>query len=76
MITTDKEGKRYTAEDTVYVDGTPPTMTMDNDSKGGFMKLTLQGTYLDKKLKDFMGTVYDSNIDVMKNNGETSRSKS
>lgn len=72
MIATDKEGKRYTAEDTVYVDGTPPTMTMDNDSKGGIYEIDTAGYLPGQEIKGFYGTVYDSNVDVMKNNGETS----
>ncbi len=72
MIATDKEGKRYTAEDTVYVDGTPPTMTMDNDSKGGIYEIDTSGYLPGQEIKGFYGSVYDSNVDVMKNNGETS----
>ncbi|TDL74704.1 DUF1533 domain-containing protein [Rhodococcus qingshengii] len=72
MIATDKEGKRYTAEDTVYVDGTPPTMTMDKDSKQGIYEIDTAGYLPGQEIKGFYGTVYDSNIDVMKNNGETS----
>ncbi|WP_088042556.1 Ig-like domain-containing protein [Bacillus sp. EAC] len=72
MIATDKIGKRYTAEDTVYVDGTPPTMKMDNDSKGGIYEIDTAGYLPGQEIKGFYGTVYDSNIDVMKNNSETS----
>lgn len=72
MIATDKTGKRYTAEDTVYVDGTPPTMTMDNDSKQGIYEIDTAGYLPGQEIKGYYGTVYDSNIDVMKNNGETS----
>lgn len=72
MITTDKEGKRCTAEDTVYVDGTPPTMIMDNDSKEGIYEIDTAGYLPGQEIKGFYGTVYDSNVDIMKNNGETS----
>ncbi|MGG0175934.1 S8 family serine peptidase [Gottfriedia acidiceleris] len=72
MIATDKEGKRYTAEDTVYVDGTPPTMKMDSDSKSGIYEIDPAGYLPGQEIKSFEGTVYDSNVDVMKNNGETS----
>ncbi|MFF2876518.1 InlB B-repeat-containing protein [Gottfriedia sp. NPDC057991] len=72
MIATGKDGKRYTAEDTVYVDGTPPTMTMDQDSKGGIYEIDPTGYLPGQEIKGFRGTVYDSNVDVMKNNGETS----
>ncbi|MFP5106283.1 S8 family serine peptidase [Neobacillus sp. C211] len=72
MIATDKKGKRYTAEDTLYVDGTPPTMKMDNDSKEGIYEIDTAGYLPGQEIKGFYGTVYDSNVDVMKNNGETS----
>ncbi|PFM79291.1 hypothetical protein COJ46_13435 [Bacillus sp. AFS077874] len=72
MIATGKDGKRYTAEDTVYVDGTPPTMTMDSDSKPGIYEIDTTGYLPGQEIKGFHGTVYDSNVDVMKNNGETS----
>ncbi|MFB7139777.1 InlB B-repeat-containing protein [Gottfriedia sp. NPDC056225] len=72
LIATGKDGKRYTAEDTVYVDGTPPTMKMDQDSKGGIYEIDTTGYLPGQEIKGFHGTVYDSNIDVMKNNGETS----
>lgn len=72
LITSGKDGKRYTAEDTLYVDGTPPTMTMDSDSKGGIYEIDPTGYLPGQEIKGFRGTVYDSNIDVMKNNGETS----
>ncbi|MEH7504792.1 S8 family serine peptidase [Neobacillus drentensis] len=72
MIATDKEGKRYTAEDTLYIDGTPPTMKMDNDSKEGIYEIDTAGYLPGQEIKGFYGTVYDSNVDVMKNNGETS----
>ncbi|WP_369700076.1 S8 family serine peptidase, partial [Bacillus sp. AFS041924] len=72
LIATGKDGKRYTAEDTVYVDGTPPTMTMDQDSNGGIYEIDPTGYLPGQEIKGFRGTVYDSNIDVMKNNGETS----
>ncbi|MBP0726487.1 InlB B-repeat-containing protein [Bacillus sp. RG28] len=72
LIATGKDGKRYTAEDTVYVDGTPPTMKMDQDSNGGIYEIDTTGYLPGQEIKGFYGTVYDSNIDVMKNNGETS----
>ncbi len=72
LIATGKDGKRYTAEDTVYVDGTPPTMKMDQDSNGGIYEIDPTGYLPGQEIKGFRGTVYDSNIDVMKNNGETS----
>ena len=72
MIATDKDGKRYTAEDTVYVDITAPTMTMDDDSKPGIYEIDPTGYQPGQEIKGFYGTVYDSNIDFMKNNGETS----
>ncbi|MES9683446.1 InlB B-repeat-containing protein, partial [Gottfriedia acidiceleris] len=72
MIATGKDGQRYTAEDTLYVDGTPPTMTMDADSKGGIYEIDPTGYLPGQEIKGFTGTVYDSNVDVMKNNGETS----
>ncbi|WP_158095137.1 InlB B-repeat-containing protein [Gottfriedia luciferensis] len=72
MIATGKDGKRYTAEDTLYVDATPPTMTMDKDSKGGIYEIDPTGYLPGQEIKGFYGTVYDSNVDVMKNNGETS----
>lgn len=71
-IATDASGKRYTAEDTVYVDTTAPTMTMDSDSKPGIYEIDPTGYQAGQEIKGFYGTVYDSNIDVMKNNGETS----
>ncbi len=72
MIATGKDGQRYTAEDTLYIDGTPPTMTMDSDSKGGIYEIDPTGYLPGQEIKGFTGTVYDSNIDVMKANGETS----
>ncbi|MFF3021304.1 InlB B-repeat-containing protein [Gottfriedia sp. NPDC057948] len=72
LIATGKDGKRYTAEDTVYVDGTPPTMKMDQDSKGGIYEIDPTGYLPGQEIKGLRGTVYDSNVDVMKNNGETS----
>jgi uncharacterized repeat protein (TIGR02543 family) len=72
MIATDKVGKHYKAEDTVYVDGQAPTMTMDDDSKGGIYEIDPTGYLPGQEIKGFYGTVYDSNIDVMKNNAETS----
>jgi len=72
MIMTDESGKRYTAEDTVYVDSTPPTINMDSDSKPGIYEIDPSGYLPGQEIKGFYGTVYDSNVDVMKNNGETS----
>ncbi|MBT2737381.1 S8 family serine peptidase [Bacillus sp. ISL-7] len=72
MVTTDASGKHYRAEDTVYVDNTPPTITMDGDSKPGIYEIDPTGYQPGQEIKGFYGTVYDSNIDVMKNNGETS----
>ncbi|XRG79425.1 InlB B-repeat-containing protein [Rossellomorea sp. GAMAL-10_SWC] len=72
IVATGKDGKRYTAEDTVYVDGTPPTMTMDSDSKGGIYEIDPTGYLPGQEIKGFRGIVYDSNVEVMKNNGETS----
>ncbi|MFF2447966.1 S8 family serine peptidase [Neobacillus sp. NPDC058068] len=72
MIATDKDGKRYTAEDTVYVDITAPIMTMDNDSKPGIYEIDPTGYQPGQEIKGFYGSVYDSNIDIMKKNGETS----
>ncbi|WP_146025007.1 hypothetical protein, partial [Pseudomonas sp. FW305-BF6] len=69
---TDAAGKRYTAEDTVYVDSTPPTISMDSDSKPGIYEIDPSGYLPGQEIKGFYGTVYDSNVDVMKNNGETS----
>lgn len=71
-IATDAAGKRYTAEDTVYVDTTAPTMTMDSDSKPGIYEIDPTGYQPGQEIKGFYGTVYDSNIDFMKKNGETS----
>ncbi|PEJ56339.1 hypothetical protein CN692_18580, partial [Bacillus sp. AFS002410] len=72
MVATGKDGQRYTSEDTLYVDGTPPTMTMDSDSKGGIYEIDPTGYLPGQEIKGFSGKVYDSNIDVMKANGETS----
>jgi uncharacterized repeat protein (TIGR02543 family) len=72
MIMTDESGKRYTAEDTIYVDSTPPTINMDSDSKPGIYEIDPTGYSPGQEIKGFYGSVYDSNIDVMKNNGETS----
>jgi uncharacterized repeat protein (TIGR02543 family) len=72
MIMTDAAGKRYTAEDTLYVDSTPPTITMDSDSKPGIYEIDPTGYQPGQEIKGFYGTVYDSNVDVMKENGETS----
>ncbi|PEQ96127.1 hypothetical protein CN481_02005 [Bacillus sp. AFS006103] len=72
MIMTDKDGKRYTAEDTVYVDDTPPTIAMDSDSKPGIYEIDPTGYQPGQEIKGFYGTVDDSNVEVMKNNGETS----
>lgn len=72
MIMTDEAGKRYTKEDTVYVDSTPPTINMDSDSKPGIYEIDPTGYSPGQEIKGFYGSVYDSNIDVMKDNGETS----
>ncbi|WP_223593320.1 S8 family serine peptidase [Neobacillus bataviensis] len=72
MIATDKGGKRYTAEDTLYVDATPPTIAMDSDSKPGIYEIDPTGYQPGQEIKGFYGSVYDSNVEVMKNNGETS----
>ncbi|KON90069.1 hypothetical protein AF332_26860 [Sporosarcina globispora] len=72
MIMTDAAGKRYTAEDTVYVDSTPPKISMDNDSKPGIYEIDPTGYQPGQEIKGFYGSVYDSNVDVMKDNGETS----
>ena len=72
MVMTDKTGKHYTAEDTVYVDETPPTISMDSDSKPGIYEIDPTGYQTGQEIKGFYGTVYDSNVDVMKENGETS----
>ncbi|NWQ43506.1 S8 family serine peptidase [Bacillus sp. EB106-08-02-XG196] len=72
MIMTDASGKSYTAEDTLYVDSTPPTISMDSDSKPGIYEIDPSGYQSGQEIKGFYGTVYDSNVDVMKNNGETS----
>jgi uncharacterized repeat protein (TIGR02543 family) len=72
MIATDKSGKLYTAEDTVYVDSTPPTIAMDSDSKPGIYEIDPTGYQPGQEIKGFYGSVFDSNVDVMKNNGEIS----
>ena len=72
MIMTDEAGKRYTKEDTVYVDSTPPTINMDSDSKPGIYEIDPTGYSPGQEIKGFYGSSYDSNIDVMKDNGETS----
>ncbi|WHX98509.1 S8 family serine peptidase [Neobacillus sp. DY30] len=72
MIMTDAAGKRYTAEDTLYVDNTPPTIAMDSDSKPGIYEIDPTGYQPGQEIKGFYGSVYDSNVEVMKNNGETS----
>ncbi|MFP5111451.1 S8 family serine peptidase [Bacillaceae bacterium C204] len=72
MITTDETGKKFTAEDTVYVDTTKPVMTMAPDSQPGIYELDPTGYQPGQEIKGFYGKVFDSNIDVMKNNGDTS----
>ncbi|SDP13830.1 Listeria/Bacterioides repeat-containing protein [Paenibacillus sp. yr247] len=72
MIATDSAGKHYKAEDTVYVDTTAPTIAMDSDSKPGIYEIDPTGYQSGQEIKGFYGTVYDSNVDIMKNNGETS----
>ncbi|WP_129689904.1 InlB B-repeat-containing protein [Gottfriedia acidiceleris] len=71
MIMTDEAGKRYTKEDTLYVDNTPPTIKMDSDSKPGIYEIDTTGYQPGQEIKGFYGSVYDSNVEVMKNNGET-----
>ncbi|WP_129689961.1 S8 family serine peptidase [Gottfriedia acidiceleris] len=71
MIATDKDGKKFTKEDTLYVDYKAPTLTMDSDSQPGIYEIDPTGYNPGQEVKRFYGTVYDSNIDVMKNNGET-----
>jgi uncharacterized repeat protein (TIGR02543 family) len=71
MIATDAAGKLYTDEDTIYIDYTAPTITMDPDSKPGIYEIDPTGYQAGQEMKGFYGTVYDSNVDVMKNNGET-----
>ncbi|WP_129689302.1 InlB B-repeat-containing protein [Gottfriedia acidiceleris] len=71
MIATDKDGKKFTKEDTLYVDYQAPTLTMDSDSQPGIYEIDPTGYNPGQEVKKFYGTVYDSNIDVMKNNGET-----
>ncbi|MFF2877084.1 InlB B-repeat-containing protein [Gottfriedia sp. NPDC057991] len=72
MVATDKDGKKFTKEDTLYVDYTAPTLTMDSDSQPGIYEIDPTGYNQGQEFKQFYGTVYDSNIDVMKKNGETS----
>lgn len=72
MIATDAAGKQYRDEDTVYIDYTAPTMTMDPDSKPGIYEIDPTGYQAGQEIQRFYGTVFDSNVDVMKNNGETS----
>ncbi|TYS67182.1 S8 family serine peptidase [Sutcliffiella horikoshii] len=72
MVAIDKAGNQYRDEDTVYVDYLVPTLTMDPDSKPGIYEIDPTGYQPGQEIKRFYGTVYDSNIDVMKNNGDTS----
>ncbi|WP_223593321.1 S8 family serine peptidase [Neobacillus bataviensis] len=72
MIATDNTGKQYKDEDTVYVDYQAPTMKMDSDAQPGIYEIDPTGYQTGQTVKTFGGTVYDSNIDVMKNNGEVS----
>ncbi|MBP0724623.1 InlB B-repeat-containing protein [Bacillus sp. RG28] len=71
MIATDKDGKKFTKEDNLYVDYKAPTLTMDSDSQPGIYEIDPTGYNPGQEVKKIYGTVYDSNIDVMKNNGET-----
>jgi subtilisin family serine protease len=72
MIATDAAGKHYSAEDTLYVDIKAPTITMDSDSMPGIYEIDPTGYQPGQEIKGFYGTIYDSNVEVMKNNGETS----
>ncbi|XRG78623.1 InlB B-repeat-containing protein [Rossellomorea sp. GAMAL-10_SWC] len=72
MIATDSDGKQYTKEDTLYVDYQAPTIKMDSNSQPGIYEIDPTGYQPGQEIKGFDGTVYDSGIDVMKNNGETS----
>ncbi|UPM52531.1 InlB B-repeat-containing protein [Gottfriedia acidiceleris] len=74
MVATDKDGKKFTKEDTLYVDYKAPTLTMDTDSQPGIYEIDPTGYNQGQEIKRFYGTVYDSNMDVMKNNGETTLS--
>ncbi|MFB7139379.1 InlB B-repeat-containing protein [Gottfriedia sp. NPDC056225] len=71
MIATDKDGKKFKKEDTIYVDYKAPTLTMESDSQPGIYEIDPTGYNPGQEVKKFYGNVYDSNIDVMKNNGET-----
>ncbi|MGG0176949.1 InlB B-repeat-containing protein [Gottfriedia acidiceleris] len=72
MIATDANGKQYKKEDTLYVDYQAPTLTMDQDSQPGIYEIDPTGWEPGQEIKKFYGKVYDSNVDRMKNNGETS----
>jgi len=72
MIATDAQGKQYKKEDTLYVDYQAPTITMDQDSQPGIYEIDPTGWEPGQEIKKFYGKVYDSNVDRMKNNGETS----
>jgi uncharacterized repeat protein (TIGR02543 family) len=72
MIATDRSGRQYKDEDTVYVDYTAPTLTMDEYSQPGIYEIDPTGYLPGQEVKRISGKVYDSNVDVMKNNGETS----
>lgn len=72
MIATDSSGKQYKKESNIYVDFTAPTINMDSDSKPGIYEVDPTGYQPGQEIQRFWGTVYDSNIDFMRNNGETS----
>ncbi|WP_218833108.1 S8 family serine peptidase [Bacillus sp. 7884-1] len=72
MVATDAIGNQYKKEDTLYVDYQAPTITMDQDSQPGIYEIDPTGWEPGQEIKGFHGKVYDSNIDRMKNNGETS----
>ncbi|NLP51079.1 S8 family serine peptidase [Bacillus sp. RO1] len=72
MVAIDAAGNQYRDEDTIYVDYHVPTLTMDPDSQPGIYEIDPAGYQPGQEIKRFYGTVYDSNIEVMKNNGDTS----
>jgi uncharacterized repeat protein (TIGR02543 family) len=72
MIATDAKGDQYKKEDTIYVDYQAPTLTMDEDSQPGIYEIDPTGYEPGQEIQRFYGTVYDSNVDRMKDNGETS----
>ncbi|PEJ58265.1 hypothetical protein CN692_08265 [Bacillus sp. AFS002410] len=71
IVATDKDGKQYKKEESVYVDYNAPTIKMDDDSKPGIYEIDPTGYLPGQEIKAFYGTVYDSNIDRMKQNGES-----